>query len=149
VKIKFCCPKCGCKVIEEVMANVTVASDIQDETLYDGRYLELGYGEQTNDGGEVDRYQCKNCGYTIAVTNRDLFAFLCQHDMIEADPEDGEVLPVKVIHCGCCECYHRVDFHGDCREDTERFADLDAAKERFGEPILEMFPDGSRGLLYP
>ncbi len=26
--------------------------------------------------------------------------------------------------CGCCGCYHRADFAGDCREDRERFADL-------------------------
>jgi hypothetical protein len=24
--------------------------------------------------------------------------------------------------CGCCGSYHRSDFHGDCREDAERFA---------------------------
>lgn len=24
--------------------------------------------------------------------------------------------------CGCCGSYHRSDFFGDCREDSERFA---------------------------
>jgi hypothetical protein len=30
--------------------------------------------------------------------------------------------------CGCCGCYHRTDFWGDCRENSERFdeAPLDA-----------------------
>lgn len=29
-----------------------------------------------------------------------------------------------VIACGCCGGYHRTDFHGDCREDSERFPDV-------------------------
>ena len=28
------------------------------------------------------------------------------------------------IECGSCGAYHRTDFEGDCREDSERFADL-------------------------
>ena len=28
------------------------------------------------------------------------------------------------IACGCCGSYHRTDFYGDCREDSERFADI-------------------------
>jgi hypothetical protein len=30
------------------------------------------------------------------------------------------------IECGCCGCYHRTDFVGDCREDRERYADIPA-----------------------
>ena len=26
-----------------------------------------------------------------------------------------------MIECGCCECYHKSSFHGDCRVDSERF----------------------------
>jgi hypothetical protein len=26
--------------------------------------------------------------------------------------------------CGCCGVYHRTDFNGDCREDSERHYDL-------------------------
>ena len=26
--------------------------------------------------------------------------------------------------CGCCGAYHRTDFAGDCREDSERHYDL-------------------------
>lgn len=26
--------------------------------------------------------------------------------------------------CGCCGAYHRTDFAGDCREDTERVIEL-------------------------
>lgn len=28
------------------------------------------------------------------------------------------------IECGCCSAYHRTDFSGDCREDSERFAEI-------------------------
>lgn len=30
----------------------------------------------------------------------------------------------QFVECGCCGSYHRVDFFGDCREDSERFNDL-------------------------
>lgn len=28
------------------------------------------------------------------------------------------------VECGCCGAYHRTDFNGDCREDSERYFDL-------------------------
>lgn len=28
------------------------------------------------------------------------------------------------IECGCCGGFHRVDFQGDCREDSERFPEV-------------------------
>lgn len=28
------------------------------------------------------------------------------------------------IACGCCGAYHRTDFTGDCREDSERYQEL-------------------------
>lgn len=28
------------------------------------------------------------------------------------------------IECGCCGAYHRTDFEGDCREDSERFGEI-------------------------
>lgn len=38
------------------------------------------------------------------------------------------VLPVErvntFVECGCCGAYHRTDFAGDCREDSERYWDL-------------------------
>jgi hypothetical protein len=30
----------------------------------------------------------------------------------------------QFLECGCCGAYHRTDFWGDCREDSERFFDL-------------------------
>lgn len=31
------------------------------------------------------------------------------------------------VECGCCGAYHRADFAGDCREDSERFDDPPAS----------------------
>lgn len=28
------------------------------------------------------------------------------------------------FECGCCGAYHRTDFYGDCREDSERHYEL-------------------------
>ncbi len=28
------------------------------------------------------------------------------------------------FECGCCGAYHRTDFRGDCRENSERIYDL-------------------------
>lgn len=28
------------------------------------------------------------------------------------------------VECGCCGSYHRTDFMGDCREDSERFPEV-------------------------
>lgn len=38
------------------------------------------------------------------------------------------------IECGCCGCYHRTDFGGDCRENSERFEDIPDGGE-------EVWPD--------
>lgn len=47
--------------------------------------------------------------------------------------------PVRVNtfeECDTCGNYHRTDFVGDCREDSERYADLPSG-------AVEVFPDGS------
>ncbi len=66
MKIKFTCPKCRPAApdggrIEEVMTNVTVSA-VLNEVHEDG---DAEYGEQSNEGGEVDRFQCMNCGWII------------------------------------------------------------------------------------
>lgn len=52
------------------------------------------------------------------------------------------------VECGCCGAYHRADFNGDCREDSERHWDLpDDAEvrylddERDNDDGLEMHDD--------
>lgn len=62
-QLEFTCPGCGSHQLEEIMSDVVVASCI---TVIDDEYDELEYGEQTNSGGVVDRYQCENCGKLIA-----------------------------------------------------------------------------------
>ena len=31
----------------------------------------------------------------------------------------------ELEECGCCGCWHRKDYYGDCRNDEERYVDLD------------------------
>jgi len=58
---KFKCSKCGCRRAEEVMVNVTESIAIEgvDEDGY------VIYGNSSNDGGEIDRYQCLKCGEVV------------------------------------------------------------------------------------
>jgi len=65
VPLEFTCPKCGEHRIEEVMADVVVASRVWLAQNADGSDPSYDHGEQTNEGGHVDRYQCGNCGWTI------------------------------------------------------------------------------------
>lgn len=51
--------------------------------------------------------------------------------------------PIKIIECGSCSCYHRVNYYGDCRNDNERFADLQDAANHLQKPVIETFADGS------
>lgn len=70
---EFKCPKCGHFVVEEVMGDVTVASEVVDVDE-DG---DVSYGEQTNEDGEVVRYQCAECGWTLPVDDgQELYEFL-------------------------------------------------------------------------
>ena len=64
---EFTCPDCGEHKLEEIMSDVTVASEINH--IYDG---DMEYGEQTNSGGVVERYQCTNCGTIIAHSQEEL-----------------------------------------------------------------------------
>ena len=61
------CTKCNTEntSVEEIMTDVTVSSEVTE--VNDG-YPE--YGDQITHyiGGEVDRYQCVNCGETLAET---------------------------------------------------------------------------------
>lgn len=93
MKISFKCPKCGCNEIEEIMGGVVVASEVKEDACYlgDGE-IELEYGEQTNTDGEVERYQCKNCGFLISDTNTVLLCFLIDNDMIELSDEERAMI---------------------------------------------------------
>jgi predicted nucleic-acid-binding Zn-ribbon protein len=59
--INFTCPECGSAKLEQVMVDVTVASEVLDVDE-DGN---VEYGEQTNEDGEVLHYICAHCGLGI------------------------------------------------------------------------------------
>tara|TARA_Y100000310_G_scaffold280329_1_gene299987 strand:- start:1063 stop:1551 length:489 start_codon:yes stop_codon:yes gene_type:complete len=59
-KLKFTCEQCGEHRLEEIMVDVVVSSEIT--VSEDGN---IDYGEQSNDGGEVERYQCMACGQDV------------------------------------------------------------------------------------
>ena len=50
--------ECDCESFEEVLVNSVILTDVCDITD-DG---DLVYGEQTTTYGEVELYQCKDCG---------------------------------------------------------------------------------------
>ena len=65
---RFRCAKCGCKRLEEVMVNVSQSTAIEglDE---DGL---LVYGNGSTEGGEIDRFQCLECGEVVRDEKRGL-----------------------------------------------------------------------------
>ena len=71
----FTCPKCQGHSLEEIMYGVTVASNINSAFVEDGE-ISFEYGEQSNENGEVDRYQCTDCGHTIATSQEKLAEML-------------------------------------------------------------------------
>ncbi len=74
----FKCPQCGEDDLEEIQINVTVASEIWH--IADGG--DVQYGEQTNEDGETDRFQCMGCGWTVpnAKSIEDLYDLLISPD---------------------------------------------------------------------
>lgn len=83
--VPFTCPKCGGHGIEEVMAEVTVASLCIVTQAKDGT-VDVRYKEQSNEGGFVDRYQCAGCGFTI----------IDEEELTGQSGEDGERLVEKL-----------------------------------------------------
>ena len=81
--MKYKCKKCGCDKLEEVMTGVVQSSVIA--SIDDGI---LDYTNVSHDGGEVDRYQCVECGNVIKDGNgmtintpEELIAWLKQNKM--------------------------------------------------------------------
>jgi len=69
--VEFTCTKCGSHRLEEVMAGVTVSSIVHTLAIEDGE-VSMEYGEQSNEGGTVDRYQCMDCGDMVANSQEEL-----------------------------------------------------------------------------
>ena len=69
----FKCKRCGNNTIEEILTDVTVSSVITAIHLIDNGdgdedYIdfEMEYGDTENNGGDVSRYQCCECGKVIS-----------------------------------------------------------------------------------
>lgn len=90
MKIKFICPKCKCAKIEEVMGDVTVSSSVNGQASLVGGELCLEYDNSSNEGGEVERYQCMVCGKNLGSTSDELLAFLKENNMIELEEGDEQ-----------------------------------------------------------
>ena len=60
--MKFKCKKCGSTRVEEVLLGCTQLTEI---TGFEGEYHMLVYGEHSIEDGEVNRYQCLECGETV------------------------------------------------------------------------------------
>jgi len=72
---EFTCPSCGSHRLEEVMTGVTVASTVNSFEI-DEDEISIDYGEQSNEDGMVERYQCKECGHVVANSQEELIDFL-------------------------------------------------------------------------
>ena len=70
----FTCSKCGGHRLEEVMINVTVASTVTKIWREEPNdpFVNVEYGEQTNQDGDLQCYQCMDCGLRIATTAEEL-----------------------------------------------------------------------------
>jgi rubredoxin len=62
--LKFKCPKCKNTVLEEVMIEVVQTSSISEIQDDDGVVM-IDYENSSTDGGEIDCYQCMECGYIL------------------------------------------------------------------------------------
>lgn len=74
VYLKFVCPVCGEKAIECLMdgPHSCVVNDISEDGIID-------YGTITSEG-ELSKFQCLTCGFTIPVsTDEDLADWLKEH----------------------------------------------------------------------
>ena len=66
MKVEFKCPKCGNDGLEEIMVNVTATSFVNDIDIEDG-VANCDYEQVGLDDGEVDHYQCTECGHTLEI----------------------------------------------------------------------------------
>jgi len=70
---QFNCPKCGKHRLEEIMENVTVTTVITSISVEPDGNAELVYGEQDSNEGDVQCYQCADCGFNLeSRANREL-----------------------------------------------------------------------------
>ena len=74
------CPKCQFPVFEEVLTGVTVSSKFSSMDLHEEEdFLEPNYGDSENTGGQIDSYQCAECGHVVAKTPQEFREWVKQH----------------------------------------------------------------------
>jgi DNA-directed RNA polymerase subunit RPC12/RpoP len=73
-KVEFNCPECDSPRLEEVMINVTVASNCDEIYIGNGE-VSIIYCEQSNEDGEIQSYQCMGCGHVVANSQEELVTF--------------------------------------------------------------------------
>lgn len=49
-----------------------------------------------------------------------------------------------LYECDICGCLHRWEFRGDCREDSQRFADEEDFTQRTGETVADVLDMDAR-----
>ena len=59
---------------------------------------------------------CHACGVSGTKWYEPEYKWLCK--------EHAPLPQEKFVECGSCGAYHRADFHGDCRDNSERFEEL-------------------------
>jgi hypothetical protein len=83
----FKCPRCGAPRLEEIMVGAIVSSEVI-EVSENG---EVGYGEQETNEGEVDHYQCTDCGWELpggALRGEELYEALKKEYPDEEESKD-------------------------------------------------------------
>ena len=97
--LKFKCPNCGYHRLTEVMANVTVSTELENLYINDPMVAEPEYGDnERHGGGYILRFQCSNCkwvfrkdGENNPITSyADLAIWLKKRKMVTDDWEEAE-----------------------------------------------------------
>jgi rubredoxin len=60
----FKCPACGSETFEEILINVVQATTF-NQVCVEEDMTEPTYLQSATEGGDLDRYQCQNCGHTL------------------------------------------------------------------------------------
>jgi hypothetical protein len=88
VLVRFVCPECGKRVgVEEIVTDVTLTSRVNTLARCPDGGVDADYGAPEAAGGDLDRYQCAHCGFTVAQSREALLDWLVEHKQLA--PEIG------------------------------------------------------------
>lgn len=98
--MKFYCPDCGNDQLECIQVNAVVCTPIDVD---DGEVI---YKEAEIHDGDVDRYQCRNCGWTIpgVTTDEELLEWIKTENqlVVQEDRSVCDTVNDQVLYG--CEC---------------------------------------------